>query len=129
MTWWLTIHTADGVHCWPVGDPSPDERADLVIRARQAVGLAPDDVATTPVMFAQGEPHPQLLSRAKVHKQVDLQNAARTDVDTYAAAHVAAAQQRQVDAVHAAVKDLPEAARTVLRSQLGWAPKPNDGRA
>lgn len=130
MTWWLTIHAADGVHCWPIGDPGPDEAAELVTRGRLAARLAPDDV-TSRVMLAPGEPHPQLLSRATAHTLAELHAVPRTDVDAHSAAQAAAGRQARVEAAQAAVASLPAADQATLRSRLGWgspAPKPVDGK-
>lgn len=63
LSWWIVIRTPAGVSAWEIGDPDPDERAELVMRARALVGFpAGDEWAFEPAPAGGRRPYDIALS-------------------------------------------------------------------
>lgn len=123
--WWLTARTPAGVYAWPLGDPGPVEMADLVWRARALLDWPYADVVDGwDMSMSPDVPHPR--AGADLRDIAQLRGVAVEAVQAWRVADDNARGQTQLDQLAAAVTALPEQARTVLRSRLGWGatPKP-----
>lgn len=114
ICWWLIIHYAGAVHCWPVGEPDDTERDEIIIRARVSVNYptgnswAQSDDPGTQVMLTCGEPHPSLLERATVHDITELACIDAAAVDAYRAECKQADRQARIETARRVLAVLPQ---------------------
>lgn len=90
--WWLIVRLGGVPHCWQVGELGDDTSTrDLIDRARVVVGFPAGDgwVADgrgDTVQLTCGEPHPQLMAQATVHRLSELDAVSVETLASYRAA-------------------------------------------
>lgn len=111
-SWWIVIRTPADVLAWEIGNPAPDVKADLVMRARALARFpAEDGWAYRPELgydlALTEEPHHKLGAEIRPAKQLsDVDVAA---LEAYAAGYAQAQHAEQVKAAETMLSSLAPA--------------------
>lgn len=131
MSYWLTIRTPGEVHCWYLGNPSDDEREQLVHRARLVVGFPADDawVADVSLGYAvqiepggtEGDQRPFAVhkGRATVRDVAELAAVKPAAVDAYQAQRIAYHRTVEIDSAKAVLDRLAPDVKSEVLSAYG----------
>jgi len=119
---WLIIHLHGDVHVCNLGEIDDDDRDDAIMAARALVDFPADDswaatpeltwqkvapgvpdrqVLATAVMVSFGQPHDDLMNRARVWDREDLANVAPDVLAKYKARYAENVRKHQVESLAA----------------------------
>jgi hypothetical protein len=128
--WWLVIQAPSGRYAWSLGDPDPDSRDDLVVRAKALLDMPGGDewvskphlgwhclLAPGETELPQGKPHPAV--GAVVRDVAELRALPVAKVHAWRDADTTARAQARIDGARAMFNELSEDEKALLRAHLG----------